>query len=161
MPDKAKTEIIEKIWIKFFKIGFTSIEAISDSFSFKANGFSHTWPSYQPDSSYSIFSDINLLNIWFQPRYYLIEIKRGIDKLLNKLNRIYFKRDVLKYTLHEEITRNRTKAPPQNFINIRISDFLVFGQEKILDFDNSINSFVGCCSLGTGHLDWFIKKLWK
>ena len=157
MPDKAKTEIIEKIWIKFFKIGFTSIEAISDSFSFKTNGFSHTWPSYQPDSSYSIFSDINLLNICFQPRYNLIEIKSGIDKLLKKLNRIYFKSDVLKYTLPEEITRNRTKAPTQNYINIRISDFFVFGQEKILDFDNSMNSFVGCCSLGTGHLDWFIK----
>ena len=157
MPDKAKTEIIEKIWIKFFKIGFTSIEAISDSFSFKTNGFSHTWPSYQPDSSYSTFSDINLLNIWLQPRYNLIEIKRGIDKLLKKLNRVYFKRDVLKYTLPEEITRNRTKAPTQNFINIRISDFFVFGQEKILDFDNSMNSLVGCCSLGTGHLDWFIK----
>ena len=51
------------------------------------------------------------------------------------------------------MTRNRTKAPPQNFINISISDFFVFGQEKILDFDNSMNSFVGCCALGTGHLD--------
>ena len=130
MPDRAKTEIIEKIWIKFFKIGFTSIEAISDSFSFKTNGFSHTWPSYQPDSSYSTFSDINLLNTWFQPRYNLIEIKRGIDKLLKKLNRIYFKRDVLKYTLPEEITRNRTKAPTQNFINIRISDFLFLAKKK-------------------------------
>ena len=159
MPDKAMTEIIEKIWIKFFKIGFTSIEAISDSFSFKTNGFSHTWPSYQPDSSYSTFSDINLLNIWFQPKYNLIEIKRGIDKLLKKLNRIYFKVDVLKYTLPEEMTRNRTKAPTQNFIKIRISDFFVFGQEKILDFDNSMNSFVGCCSLGTGHLDSFIKYI--
>jgi len=53
--------------------------------------------------------------------------------------------------------RNSTKAPIQNFINIRISDFFVLGQEKILDFDNSINSLVGCCSLGTGHLDSFIK----
>jgi len=79
------------------------------------------------------FSDINLLNICFQPRYNLIEIKRGIDKLLKKLNRIYFKRDVLKYTLPEEITRNRIKAPIQNFNNIRISDFFVFGQEKILE----------------------------
>jgi len=130
MPDKAKTEIIEKIWIKFFKIGFTSIEAISDSFSFKPNGFSHTWPSYQPDSSYSTFSDINLLNIWFQPRYNLIEIKRGIDKLLKKLNRIYFKRDVLKYTLPEEITRNRTKAPTQNFISIKIVTFLFSAKKK-------------------------------
>jgi hypothetical protein len=59
----------------------------------------------------------------------------------------------LKYTLPEEITRNRTKDTTQNFINIRISDFFVFGQEKILDFDNSMNSLVGCCSLGTGHLD--------
>jgi hypothetical protein len=41
MPNKAKVEIIERICIKFFKIGFTSIEAISDSFSFKTNGFSH------------------------------------------------------------------------------------------------------------------------
>ena len=82
-----------------------------------------------------------------------MEIKRGIDKLIKKLNRIYFKREVLKYTLPEEITRNRTKAPTQNFINISISDFFVFGQEKILDFDNSMNSLVGCCSLGTGHLD--------
>ena len=81
----------------------------------------------------------------------------GIDKLLKKLKRIYFKRDALKYTLPEEITRNRTKATIQNLINIRISDFFVFGQEKILDFDNSMNSFVGCCSLGTGHLDSFIK----
>jgi len=54
------------------------------------------------------------------------------------------------------MTRNRTKAPIQNFIKIRISDYYVFGQENILDFDNSINSFVGCCSLGTGHLDSFI-----
>ena len=114
MPDKAKTKIIEKIWIKLFKMGFTSIVAISDSFSFKTNGFIHTWPSYQPDSSYSTLSDVNLLNTCFHPRYSLIIIKSGIDKLLKKLNRIYFKRDVLKYTLPEEITRNRTKAPIQN-----------------------------------------------
>ena len=71
MPERANIEIIERIWIKFFKIGLTSIEAISDSFSFKTNGFCHTWPSYQPDSSYSTFSDVNLLNTWFQPRLYL------------------------------------------------------------------------------------------
>ena len=82
-----------------------------------------------------------------------MEISRGIDKLLKKLNRIYLEGNVLKYTLPEEITRNRRKAPTQNFIKISISDFFVFGQEKILDFDNSMNSFVGCCSLGTGHLD--------
>jgi len=52
-----------------------------------------------------------------------------------------------------EIRRKRTKEPTQNFANIRISDFFVFGHENTLDFDNSINSFVGCCSLGTGHLD--------
>ena len=70
--------------------------------------------------------------------------------------------DVLKYTLPEEITRNKTKLPNQNLINITISDCFVFGQENILDFDNSINSFVGCCSLGTGHLYSFMKyQLWK
>ena len=57
------------------------------------------------------------------------------------------------------MTRNRTKAPNQNFVKMRIRDFFVFGQEKIFDFDYSINSFVGCCSLGTGHLDSFIKQI--
>ena len=70
---------------------------------------------------------------------------------------MYFKSDVLKYTLPEEIKRNRKKAPAQNLINTRSNDFFVFGQEKIMDFDNSMYSFVGCCSLGTGHLESFIK----
>ncbi len=86
-----------------------------------------------------------------------METKKGIDKLLKKLNRIYFKRDVLKYILPDEITRNITKVHTQNLINTRISDFFVFGHEKIMDFDNSMNSFVGCCSLGTGHLDSLMK----
>ena len=81
----------------------------------------------------------------------------GIDKLPKKLNRIYFKSDVLKYILPEEIMRKRTKAPIQNLISTKISDFFVFGQEKMTDFDNSMNSFVGCCSLGTGHLNSFMK----
>ena len=147
---------MEKIWIIFFKIGFTSFDAISDSFSFKTNGFIQTWPSYQPDSSYSTRSEVNLLNTWFQPRYNLTDINIGIDKLLKKLRRIYFKRDVLKYTLPEEIIINRKNEPTQNLINEVIRDFFVFGKEKMLDFDNSMNSLVGCCSLGTGHLDSFI-----
>ena len=57
----------------------------------------------------------------------------------------------MKYILPDEIKRNRTKAPAQNLINTRSNDFFVFGQEKIMDFDNSMYSFVGCCSLGTGH----------
>ena len=138
-------------------MGLTSIEAISDSFSFKTNGFIQTLPSYQPDSSYSTFSEVSLLNICFHPRYNLIEIKKGMDKLLKKLISTYFNKNVLKYILPEEITRNRKKAPIQNFINTELSDFFVFGHEKIMDFDNSINSFVGCCSLGTGHFESFIK----
>jgi hypothetical protein len=63
----------------------------------------------------------------------------------------------LKYILPDEITRNKIKAPNQNLINTIVSDFFVFGQEKMFDFDNSINSFVGCCSLGTGHIGSFIK----
>ena len=47
-------------------------------------------------------------------------------------------------------------VPIQNFNNISENDFFDFGHEKILDFDNSINSLVGCCSLGTGHIDSFI-----
>ena len=84
-------------------------------------------------------------------------IIRGIDRLLKRLNRIYLKSDVLKYILPEAIIINKTNEPNQNLINTRISDFFVFGQEKILDFDNSMNSFVGCCSLGTGQLYSFIK----
>ena len=139
-------------------MGFTSIDAIRDSFSFKTIGFIHTWPSYHPDSSYSTFSDVNLVNTCFHPRYSLIVIKRGTDRLLKKLNRIYFKRDVLKYILPEEMMRNRTKAPTQNLINTKIRDFFVFDQEKMMDFDNSMYSLVGCCSLGTGHLESFIKN---
>ena len=82
-----------------------------------------------------------------------MEIRRGIDKLLKKLISMYLKIDFSKYILPEEITRKITKATNQNFINTKISDFLVFGQEKMIDFDNSMNSFVGCCSLGTGHLE--------
>ena len=64
--------------------------------------------------------------------------------------------DVLKYTLPEEITINNKNVAIQNFISINVNDIFDLGQENILDFDNSINSLVGCCSLGTGHLDSFI-----
>ena len=86
-----------------------------------------------------------------------MEINIGIDKLLKKLKIIYFKEDVLKYTLPEEIIRNMMKEPTQNLTSAKIRDFFVFAQEKMVDFDNSMNSLVGCCSLGTGHLDSFIK----
>ena len=69
---------------------------------------------------------------------------------------MYFNSDVLKYILPEEITRNSTKPPNQNLTNAKINDFFVFGQEKMKDLDNSMNSFVGCCSFGTGHLDSLI-----
>ncbi len=71
---------------------------------------------------------------------------------------MYFNSDVLKYILPEEITRNSTKPPNQNLTNAKINDFFVFGQEKMKDLDNSMNSFVGCCSFGTGHLDSLINN---
>ena len=86
----------------------------------------------------------------------MIEIKKGMDKLLKKLNNTYFKREVLKYILPEEIKRNNSKAPIQNLINTIIRVFFVLGQEKNKDLDNSRYSFVGCCSFGTGHLDSLI-----
>ena len=52
--------------------------------------------------------------------------------------------EVSKYTLPDEITTNIKNVPIQNFSNINENDFLDFGQVNILDFDNSINSFVGC-----------------
>ena len=66
--------------------------------------------------------------------------------------------DVLKYILPEEITRNKIKVPSQNLNNMIIRDFFVFDQEKKVDLDNSMNSFVGCCSNGTGHFDSFINN---
>ena len=67
--------------------------------------------------------------------------------------------DIIKVSLDPSFVsrKNKTKEPAQNLTNVRIRDFFVFGQENIIDFDNSINSFVGCCSLGTGHLDSLIK----
>ena len=75
---------------------------------------------------------------------------------MKKLSKIYLKADVLKYILPEEIIRNNIKPAPQNFINTIINDSLFFDEENMADFDNSINSFVGCCSFGTGHFDLVI-----
>ena len=41
----------------------------------------------------------------------------------------------------------------QRFSKTIQKDFFDLGQEKIFELDNSINSFVGCCSFGTGHSD--------
>ena len=57
---------------------------------------------------------------------------------------MYLNVDVSKYTLPEEITTNIKNVPIQNFSNISKKDFFDFGHVNILDFDNSINSFVGC-----------------
>ena len=40
--------------------------------------------------------------------------------------------------------RNKINVPIQNLVSAIVKDFLDFGKEKILDFDNSINSLVGC-----------------
>ena len=78
--------------------------------------------------------------------------------IANMEDEIVVQRDVLKYILPEEITTNRRNAPSQNLINTKESAFIVFGHEKITDFDNAMNSLVGCCSRGTGHLDSFINS---
>ena len=57
---------------------------------------------------------------------------------------MYLNVEVSKYTLPEEITTNIKNVPAQNFSNRNEYDFFDFGQEKIFDCDNSINSFVGC-----------------
>ena len=57
---------------------------------------------------------------------------------------MYLNVEVSKYTLPEEITINKKNVPIQNFNKINEKDFFDFGQVNILDFDNSINSFVGC-----------------
>ena len=77
----------------------------------------------------------------------------GKDKLLKRLNKMYLSVDVSKYTLPDEITTNIKKVAIQNLSNINEKDIFDFGKANILDFDNSINSFVGCCSFGTGQLN--------
>ena len=57
---------------------------------------------------------------------------------------MYLNVEVSKYTLPEEITTNIKNVPSQNFSIISEKDFFDFGHENILDFDYSINSFVGC-----------------
>ena len=57
---------------------------------------------------------------------------------------MYFNVEVSKYTLPEEIAKNIIKVPIQYLIKINKKDFFDFGKENILDFDNSINSLVGC-----------------
>ena len=69
---------------------------------------------------------------------------------------MYFEVEVLKYTLPEEIIRKIRNAAIHNFNRTKENDFFDLGQENILDFDNSTNSFVGCCSFGTGQLESFI-----
>ena len=69
---------------------------------------------------------------------------------------MYLIRKVLKYILPDEIIKNKIKVTIQNFINIIENIFFDFGHENIFDFDNSINSLVGCCSFGTGHLNSLI-----
>tara|TARA_A100000164_G_C21483477_1_gene574521 strand:- start:273 stop:587 length:315 start_codon:yes stop_codon:yes gene_type:complete len=85
-----------------------------------------------------------------------MEKRNGKDKLQNKLNNMYLNVALSKYTLPEDITINKRKFPTQNLNNINKKDFFDFGQENILDLDNSINSLVGCWFLGTGQLDWII-----
>ena len=85
-----------------------------------------------------------------------MDIRNGIDKLDKRLNKMYLKIDVLKKTLPVEIIRNIKKLAVQNLSNTSVNDFLDFGQENVVDFDNSINSLRGCCSFGTGHLDSFM-----
>ena len=89
-----------------------------------------------------------------------MEKRNGKDKLQNKLNNTYLKVSVSKYTLPEEITINRRKVPTQNLSKMNRKDFFDFGQENILDLDNSINSLVGCWFLGTGQLDGIINNIY-
>ena len=69
---------------------------------------------------------------------------------------MYLRRKVLKYILPDEITKNKIKVTNQHFINIFDNSCFDFAHENIFEFDNSINSFVGCCSFGTGHLNSLI-----
>ena len=73
---------------------------------------------------------------------------------------MYFIIEVSKYALPDEIKTNNMNVAIQNLNKTNEKTFCDLGHEKILDLDNSINSFVGCCSLGTGHFDSFIQLIY-
>ena len=56
------------------------------------------------------------------------------------------------------MTKNIKKAINQIEINIIENFLLVLANAKTLEFDNSKNSFVGCCPLGTGHFELFMHQ---
>ena len=66
---------------------------------------------------------------------------------------MYLKLFSLKWTLPEEIIKKIKKQIIQTVISTKVYFLFDLGSEKTSEFDNSIYSFVGCCSFGTGHLD--------
>ena len=77
-------------------------------------------------------------------------------RLLKRLIKAYFSLKELKYVLPDDIRIKIINDTIHNLIKISAYDNFDLGNEKNLDFDNSINSFVGCCSFGTGHRKSFI-----
>ena len=57
-----------------------------------------------------------------------------------------------------EITKKIKNATNQVEINIIENFLLLLGNENSLELDNSKNSLVGCCSLGTGHFESFMHQ---
>ena len=57
---------------------------------------------------------------------------------------MYFNVEVSKYTLPDEIAINKTNVINQDISSINEKYFFVLGNENTFDFDNSINSLVGC-----------------
>ena len=63
---------------------------------------------------------------------------------------------MLKNTLPVEIITNTINVISHEEITTLKYFLLDFTNEKKIELDNSINSLVGCCSLGTGHLELVI-----
>ena len=57
-----------------------------------------------------------------------------------------------------EITKKIKNATNQVEINIIENFLLLLGNANSLELDNSKNSLVGCCSLGTGHFELFMHQ---
>jgi hypothetical protein len=62
------------------RIGRTWWLATSQSCSRQARGFSQTWPSYQPDSSYSTRSARSRCNTVVQPSHWRTRSRRGTTR---------------------------------------------------------------------------------
>ena len=154
-PKTKKSLII--VLIKFWILGFFLFLVISSgSVYFKTSLFKYILLSFFSSLSIPLLISIRLFLGWNHVFKRLTSEKVEYEESGWYDGQVWIKPLVLKEK-ESLIASIEVKPILKNLISAKIRVFFVFGQEKIVDFDNSMNSFVGCCSLGTGHLKSLIK----